>query len=279
MAPPTSYDPESLDEQPIPLPNAALLRISQNIVLQPPLSRRGTGPGIVIFLPNPAQVVFTDQSAPKPLDPDPIIKWAEEGFAVVAITGSNDLPSIVQALKEALEVLQTLEQVDVKQKFAVISEYHGQMHRRSSFFLIFFFFIQVYNPEVVYTVSEVVTKEPLIAAFVGYGSFPVSTCSTIPVMLHLATDAPPKPVADCSNRLTTRHFYPTSSIYFVLPQTTHYDPASASLAHSRTLVFLRRSLGGPFFDLEAIWDEHTYFEFEIRSVAKTMGTMVVSPFC
>lgn len=140
MAPPTSYDPESLDEQPIPLPNAALLRISQNIVLQPPLSRRGTGPGIVIFLPNPAQVVFTDQSAPKPLDPDPIIKWAEEGFAVVAITGSNDLPSIVQALKEALEVLQTLEQVDVKQKFAVISEYHGQMHRRSSFFLIFFFF-------------------------------------------------------------------------------------------------------------------------------------------
>lgn len=140
MAPPTSYDPESLDEQPIPLPNAALLRISQNIVLQLPLSRRGTGPGIVIFLPDPAQVVFTNQSAPKPLDPDPIIKWAEEGFAVVAITGSNDLPSIVQALKEALEVLQTLEQVDVKQKFAVISEYHGQMHRRSSFFLIFFFF-------------------------------------------------------------------------------------------------------------------------------------------
>jgi hypothetical protein len=29
------------------------------------------------------------------------------------------------------------------------------------------------------------------------------------------------------------------------------------------------------FDLEAIWEEHTYFEFEMRSVAKTMGTMVV----
>ena len=29
------------------------------------------------------------------------------------------------------------------------------------------------------------------------------------------------------------------------------------------------------FDLEAIWEEHTYFEFEVRSVAKTMGTMVV----
>lgn len=32
------------------------------------------------------------------------------------------------------------------------------------------------------------------------------------------------------------------------------------------------------FDLEAIWEEHTYFEFEVRSVAKTMGTMVVCVF-
>jgi len=64
----------------------------------------------------------------------------------------------------------------------------------------------------------------------------------------------------------------------VLPKTTHYDPGSASLAHSRTLVFLRKNLGGPFFDLEAIWDEHTYFEFEARSVAKTMGTMVAEPY-
>jgi hypothetical protein len=95
-------------------------------------------------------------------------------------------------------------------------------------------------------------------------------------MLHLTTDVP-KP-ADYSNQSTTKHFYPTSSTYFVLPQTAQYDPASASLAHSRTLVFLRKKLGGPFFDLEAIWDEHTYFEFEARSVAKTMGTMVVRLF-
>jgi len=37
-------------------------------------------------------------------------------------------------------------------------------------------------------------------------------------------------------------------------------------------------LEGLFFDLEAIWDEHTYFEFEVRSVAKTMGTMVAEPY-
>ena len=63
---------------------------------------------------------------------------------------------------------------------------------------------------------------------------------------------------------------------FVLPQADAYDAGNAALAHTRTLVFLRKHLGGPFFDLEAIWDEHTFFEFQERSVAKTMGTMVVS---
>lgn len=95
-------------------------------------------------------------------------------------------------------------------------------------------------------------------------------------MLHLITDTPVP--ADYLDQSTTKHLYPISSPHFVLPQTNHYDPANASIAHSRTLVFLRKSLGGPFFDLEAIWDEHTYFEFEVRSVAKTMGTMVVSLF-
>jgi len=254
MAPPTSYDPDSPDEQPVPLPNAALIRINSNIVLQPPLSRRGTGPGIIIFLPNLAHVDLADQSVAKPLDPDPITKWAEEGFAVVAITSSDEVPS-TQALGEALEALQALEQVDIRQKFAVI----------------------VYDPKVVYAVSEIVVKEPLIAAFVGYGSFPAPTCSTVPIMLHLTANVL-KPADYSLDQSTTKHSYPTSSTYFVLPKTTHYDPGSASLAHSRTLVFLRKNLGGPFFDLEAIWDEHTYFEFEARSVAKTMGTMVAEPY-
>jgi flavin-binding protein dodecin len=125
MAPPTFYDPQSLDEQPVPLPNAVLIQIRSDIVLQPPLSRRGTGPGIIIFLPDSAHLVLADQSAPKSLDPDPITKWAEEGFAVVAITGtsSDEVSSAAKALKEALEALQALEQVDMKQKFAVIGEY------------------------------------------------------------------------------------------------------------------------------------------------------------
>lgn len=41
---------------------------------------------------------------------------------------------------------------------------------------------------------------------------------------------------------------------------------------------MKKHLGGPIFDLEKIWDEHTYYEFEDRSVEKTMETMVLEPY-
>lgn len=122
-------------------------------------------------------------------------------------------------------------------------------------------------------ISEFISKDPRIVALVGYGSF-ASPTSSLPTLLHLTANAPhPR---NPPSGATVIHSYAATSAEFVLPQTAQYDPGSAALAHSRTLVFLRKWLGGPLFDIEAIWDEHTYFEFELRSVAKTMGTMVVS---
>lgn len=37
-------------------------------------------------------------------------------------------------------------------------------------------------------------------------------------------------------------------------------------------------MNGPWFDLEEIWEEHTRFEFETRSVPDTMDTMVQEPY-
>ena len=37
-------------------------------------------------------------------------------------------------------------------------------------------------------------------------------------------------------------------------------------------------MGGPCFDLEAIWEEHTLYEFGERAVEKTMSTMVQEPY-
>ena len=74
------------------------------------------------------------------------------------------------------------------------------------------------------------------------------------------------------------HKYPdVKSANFVLPGHADFKSGAAGLSHTRSLTFLKPKLG-PHFDLEAIWEEHVYFEFEERSVAKTMGTMVQEPY-
>lgn len=54
--------------------------------------------------------------------------------------------------------------------------------------------------------------------------------------------------------------------------------SSGGVAHTRSLTFIKKHLNGPYFDLEKIWEEHTYFEFADRSVEKTMATMVQEPY-
>jgi carboxymethylenebutenolidase len=56
-----------------------------------------------------------------------------------------------------------------------------------------------------------------------------------------------------------------------------YDKPAASMAASRTLAALRRTLG-PDYDLAALWERHCLYEFGERDVAKTMATMVAEPY-
>ena len=44
------------------------------------------------------------------------------------------------------------------------------------------------------------------------------------------------------------------------------------------LAFFKPRMGGPYFDLELLWDEHTYYEFGARNVEHTMATMVQEPY-
>jgi carboxymethylenebutenolidase len=125
---PTTYDPHSPDEQPVALPSAPLVHINDRVVLQPPLSRRGTGPGIVLVLPDSTQISRNEGST-KPLDPEPVLKWAEEGFAVVGVTNleENEGSRLLEKnLELSLDALEALETVDVKGKFVVI----GALYQR-----------------------------------------------------------------------------------------------------------------------------------------------------
>jgi carboxymethylenebutenolidase len=129
----------------------------------------------------------------------------------------------------------------------------------------------VYDVKLLSAISTSISDDPRLVCLVGYG--PTSS-PTAPTLLHLSSGDTPD-----HSSTTITHTYPDSSPYFVLPQAAEYSPGSAGLAHTRSLVFLRENLGGPIFDLEAIWNEHCFFEFEDRSVAKTMGTMVVRSLC
>ncbi|KAJ7672864.1 hypothetical protein B0H17DRAFT_1083639 [Mycena rosella] len=247
MSRPSVYDPASLNEQPVDLPSAPLLTLSEGLVLQPPLTRRGTGPGLIVFLPPESTFESTLNLSSKsgddrPLDPVPVQKWAEEGFAVVGITTGQG-SSVLGNLKTAVDALLNLKELDVRDKFAVA----------------------VYDPILL---AEVVSAIPQDLAS--------SVSLFMDILWPPRLRSYPPDVASGPNLTVCKLGCP--STLFVLPQSVDFHTGAASIAHSKAAVHFKKYLGGPFFDLEAIWEEHTYFEFELRSVAKTMGTMVAEPY-
>lgn len=94
-------------------------QISPHLLLQPPLSRRGNGPGLILILDHYALV----EESEKHLDPPPLQKWAEEGFAVVQLL----VPGKVEdggefPLDRALETLKSCEGCDYGQGVGVVCE-------------------------------------------------------------------------------------------------------------------------------------------------------------
>jgi carboxymethylenebutenolidase len=114
-------------------------------------------------------------------------------------------------------------------------------------------------------------KTPGVAAVVAFtGQEPSLSTNHIPLLSH-STSKSIVPGAG--------HSYDgVKSTNFILPSHEHFQAAPAGVAHTRSLGFLKKHLGGPNFDLEAIWDEHTLFEFGERNVEKTMSTMVAEPY-
>lgn len=125
----TTYDPTSISERPVALPNEPIRRITERLSIQPPLSRRGHGPAVLIFLPAEGDVPPLNEGR-KPLDPEPVQKWAEEGFAVAFVRLSEDL-DVRQIMGDAAKALIDLDDslVDTKDKFGVIGRSHRAWDR------------------------------------------------------------------------------------------------------------------------------------------------------
>ena len=106
-----------------------------------------------------------------------------------------------------------------------------------------------------------------------------------PMVLHFAASddyVPASAAAQAREGFAGRpdiriHAYPGARHGFARPDGGDYDKSAADLAHSRSVALLRRAIG-PDFDLEALWEAHTRYEFDTRDVAATMATMVAEPY-
>ncbi|PVH86371.1 NTF2-like protein [Cadophora sp. DSE1049] len=218
--------------------------VATDILLQTPLSRRGEGPGLLLIVPRDYQGRNTSD-ANKTLDPEPLQKWAEEGFAVAEARFGGVLEHCEQPIKALLE----LPQCTSKEKVGVIV--YASLPKETWAHLC---------------------RWTQVAALVSFTDNPTFGRDW-PLLLHGSKEVIPSRDSD------TLHIYENvSSTNFILPGHEHYQAGPAGVAHTRTLGFLRNHLGGPHFDLEAIWDEHCLFEFGERNVEKTMGTMVEEPY-
>ena len=71
--------------------------------------------------------------------------------------------------------------------------------------------------------------------------------------------------------------YPGCDHAFNNPGRPSFDKAAALMAHSRSIAALRQAMG-PHYDLSALWEQHTGFEFGARDAEATMRTMVAQPY-
>ncbi|KAI1087927.1 hypothetical protein F5B19DRAFT_496892 [Rostrohypoxylon terebratum] len=228
--------------------------MDSRLTIMPPLSRRGHGPGLLLLVDEKLDLGRNK----KTLDPPPLIKWAEEGFAVVQLRATTSEGDLIRGgLCSALSELSRLSSCDQTKRIGII----------------------IYLPVVEPTVLEMIGAFPAICAVVWYGAPTANNVhSELPLLVHVvgATKAEGNTAGDGGN--VKSHYYAHTRSFFAIPAHEDYKDSSSSVSHTRTLSFLKPLVGGPCFDLEKIWDEHTYWEFEARSVEETMATMVEEPY-
>ncbi|KAJ1704840.1 LEA domain protein [Aspergillus flavus] len=244
-----------------PLPSASPVSLGQNILLQPPLSRCGRGPGLIIIRP---YSYAECQAKNTSLDPEPVQKWAEESYAVVQITLEHEMSAdgggVLGLVERGIAAFESSNECE-KDRFAMLI--YGSPAD--------------YAPGFGKILGNVITAlNRKLAAAVFFSSWDMSE-ESIPILSHIPGNFQPTGPAKKDNH-TVYSYADVSSAGFIVPGHADFKITSAGVAHTRSLTFLKKHLNGPYFDLEKIWEEHTWYEFGDRSVEKTMATMVQEPY-
>lgn len=101
------------------LPNAPCVTITPGISIQPPLSRRGTGPGLIVVVPSDVDL----GSHEKTLDPPPRQKWAEESYAVAQIVSDKEGVDIAEKVAVAIGELGRLRGCDDVRRIGLMGRF------------------------------------------------------------------------------------------------------------------------------------------------------------
>jgi hypothetical protein len=111
--PPVAQLNRSENRTPVPL-SFQPITIGANVALQEPLTRRGKGPGLLLITSAKygGRQARSDGGVQKTLDPEPLQKWAEEGFVVVEVKVIDDATdagreAFRESLTTALEAFKT----------------------------------------------------------------------------------------------------------------------------------------------------------------------------
>lgn len=142
-----------------------------------------------------------------------------------------------------------------------------------------------YDAELWNIVAPTLANHPSVAVAAVYAdasqeSSPDSIAGvSIPVLLHLAGKPAGEPTQPNKSRNVKKYYYPNvTSPKFATPFQDSFHYNTEAISHTRSLTLFKKEMDGPYFDLETIWDEHTYYEFADRSVEHTMSTMVQEPY-
>lgn len=101
-----------------PLPKPRLQWALPGISILPPLSRRGTGPGLIVLCPGTPDPLAIIDGVPWPL-----VKWAEEGYAVAGIQPRPLADDASAALREALNALSNCAECTSTTKVGIVGTY------------------------------------------------------------------------------------------------------------------------------------------------------------
>lgn len=246
-------------------------KVADGVTLVRPLSRKGSGPGLILLSPN------AETDTPIEIQdgiPSLRMKWAEEGYVVVEIRPQASS----SALKLAVSKLDECQECQPKEKIGLVCEFSSIGNNLPTDADDH---ITGYDPEMwskaasaMETLKDRIVVAAIYANAADHSS--ISSQASVPTIYHL-TGKPETKLHQTTNS-KIYEYASSGNSSFPVPFHKDFHYATEAVSHSRNLAFLKKYMGGPTFDLELLWEEHTYYEFEARSVENTMATMVQEPY-